>query len=208
MSIDLSQTKKMLLYAADEIINNVDFLTEVDKMGDADHGIGMETGFKAVKKKIANKDYNDLAGLFKDCGTAIMMSSGGASGVIYGTLFRGGSKNLEKKTIFGTVELFDFLNDGLHDVMKRGGAKPGDKTIIDALYPTVEAIHNNISKSLKDALDIAYQAAFKGSEETKKMTANFGRMKTLGKRSKGHPDPGSVSFYIIMKSMLDFINRS
>ena len=195
-----------MLYVADGIISKVDFLTEADSLGDSDHGTGMSNGFEALKTKISGADFDDLGELFGKCGMGIMMSAGGASGAVFGTLFRGGGASLKGKTELDSAGFAAFLRYGLEAVMKRGGAKPGDKTMIDALAPAAEAAEAGIEKPLDQLINTAYEAARKGSDETGNMIATLGRMKTLGERTLGHPDPGSITMYLILEYMAEFVS--
>jgi dihydroxyacetone kinase-like protein len=201
MKLETNICRDMMIFVSDGIIKDVDILTEADKMGDADHGTGMENGFNKVKQKLMGVEFDDLEQLFKTCGMAIMMSSGGASGAIFGTLFREGSKAFKDKTVLESEDFAAFLDLGLKKVMERGGASPGDKTMIDA----VESANSNNEKPFPQFIRLVYEAALKGSENTKNMVAAFGRMKTLGERTIGHPDPGSITMSLILKYMGDFV---
>ena len=113
-----------------------DLLTQADKaIGDGDHGIGMARGFAAVQAKLEASPPATVADLLKTTGMALLTSIGGASGVIFGTLFRGGARNLTGVTIFNSETLSLMLTDGLAAVQERGKANPGDKTMVDALTP-------------------------------------------------------------------------
>ena len=137
-------------------------------------------------------------------GMAMMSSMGGASGAVFGTLFRKGSKALKENETFDAAGLAEFLKAGTEGVMSRGGAKPGDKTMVDALQPAQEAAHLSSDKPLAEALADAAQAAEAGREASKDMIATMGRAKTLGDASIGHPDAGACSVAIILRSMATF----
>jgi len=205
MTLNVNTCRDMLLHTADGIISNTAMLTEADKLGDADHGTGMENGFTAVKEKLAGKDFSDLGELFKSCGMAIMMSSGGASGVIFGSLFKDGAKALAGKQELDSASFAEFLQLGLESIMKRGKASPGDKTMIDALKPAADYAAEHKDDPLSDVVESCSREARAGSEATKEMKAAFGRMRTLGERTLGHPDPGSITMYLILEQMSTFI---
>ena len=97
------------------------------------------------------------------------------------------------------------LNDGLTAVKERGRANAGDKTMIDALEPAAIKSNETNDQSLHDALKIITEEARLGMEKTKEMIASVGKAKTLGERSIGHPDPGAISTYLILKYMLESI---
>lgn len=205
MPVPIEQCKEMMIHVADGIIADADLLTEADRMGDGDHGEGMSKGFRRLRQKVTGEEFTDLSELFKVCGTAIMMSAGGASGVVFGTLFRDGAAPLTGAKELDSDGFRAFLEAGLNGVMKRGGAKPGDKTMIDALAPAVEAARAGAAKELGEVIESAYLAARAGSESTKEMVASSGRMKSLGERTKGFPDPGSITMYLILRYMGEFL---
>jgi dihydroxyacetone kinase-like protein len=130
-----------------------------------------------------------------------MMTIGGAAGAIYGTFFRSAGENLAGVQVLDSESLYRMLADGMAGVQARGKAKPGNKTIIDVLAPAAEAAAEMQTADLIESLNAVAAAAYEGKEITKGMVATVGRAKTLGERSLGHPDPGAVSMYLILKSM-------
>ena len=126
----------MFIHVAQRMQESADLLTQADKaIGDGDHGIGMSRGFAAVQAKLEASPLATVADLLKTTGMALLTSIGGASGVIFGTLFRGGARNLTDVTVFNAETLSLMLADGLTAVQERGKAVPGDKTMVDALAP-------------------------------------------------------------------------
>lgn len=204
--LNLIETRAMLLYVSEKMEDSVDALTQADKaIGDGDHGIGMGRGFAAVRQKLDGASFNTLDELLKAAGMALVTSVGGAAGVIFGTLFRGGAKNLTGKTSFDSAALAAMLSDGLAAIEERGKAKPGDKTMIDALDPAATKAQALTALPLSEALPQVTEAAREGMEASKNMIATMGRAKTLGERALGHPDPGAVSTYFILKFMTEYI---
>ena len=207
-NLDLSDTIEMVKQVAISIIDSEPLLTDADRnLGDGDHGLGMERGMKAVIEKIESSSFNQISDVFKSAGIAMMSSMGGASGALFGTLFRNGGKALDGKETLNSEGLKSFLNAANEGVKSRGGASPGDKTMIDALEPAAQKASENISLPLYELISLVSQAADKGKEESKDMIATMGRAKTLGERSLGHPDAGACSVAIILKSMSEFINQ-
>lgn len=201
-----SQARDMLSAVARHLVANVDMLTEVDQaIGDGDHGIGMRRGFTAVEEAMATIDPESVSKVFKAAGTTIMSKTGGAAGAVFGTLFRAGSAALEGRPALDAEGLAGFLSLGLEGVEKRGGAKPGQKTMIDALAPAAAAAEAAIASGLVAAVRNATDAAKGGVEATKGMIATTGKARTLGERSLGHPDPGAVSMSLILEAMRDYI---
>ena len=207
-NLDLSDTIEMVKQVALSIIDSEPYLTDADRtLGDGDHGLGMERGMKAVIEKIESSSFNQISDVFKSAGMAMMSSMGGASGALFGTLFRNGGKALDGEETLNSEGLKNFLNAANDGVKLRGGASPGDKTMIDALEPAAREASENISLPLYELISLVSQAADRGKEESKDMIATMGRAKTLGERSLGHPDAGACSVAIILKSMSEFINQ-
>jgi len=207
-NLDLSDTIEMVKQVALSIIDSEPYLTDADRnLGDGDHGLGMERGMKAVIEKIESSSFNQISDVFKSAGMAMMSSMGGASGALFGTLFRNGGKALDGEETLNSEGLKNFLNAANDGVKLRGGASPGDKTMIDALEPAAREASENISLPLYELISLVSQAADRGKEESKDMIATMGRAKTLGERSLGHPDAGACSVAIILKSISEFINQ-
>lgn len=158
----------------------------------------------AVKEKLGEADYESVGKVFMDMGMAMMSSMGGASGAVFGTLFRAGGKAIKGSETFGASEVGEFFKNAAQGVKDRGGAKPGDKTMVDALDPAAAAAESASGKSLCEALNDVSAAAANGREESKDMIATMGRARTLGEKSLGHPDAGAVSVAIIAQQMADF----
>lgn len=207
-SLTVDQTTWLFVRVAGQIISSQDLLTEADRaIGDGDHGVGMSRGFEAVRNKLISSSPTDLAQLFHSIGTELLLNIGGASGAIFGTFFRAGSKNLAGLEVFDAAAFHNLLSDGLAGVVERGKAKVGDKTLVDVLFPMVEKSAEHITSDLDIALDAVRVAAHQGMESTKDMVATVGRAKTLGERSLGHLDPGSISMYLIVKFMTEDIAK-
>jgi len=207
--LTLAETKGMVLYSCQKMEESKDLLTQADKaIGDGDHGVGMARGFEAVRQKMESQEFSALDQLFKTVGTTLLTSVGGAAGAIFGTLFRGGARNLGDRQIFDSAALAVMLSDGLQAVQARGQAGPGDKTMVDALQPAGLKADELSSAPLDETLVLVTEAARQGMEQTKDMVARMGKAKTLGKRSLGHPDPGALSTYLILKYMTEYVTES
>jgi len=194
-----ADTKNMMLQVADAIIAAEPILTDADRaLGDGDHGVGMQRGMNAVKEKLEASEYESVGKVFMDVGMAMMSA-------VFGTLFRTGGKSIKDSQRFDSKELATFFTSGTEGVMERGGAKPGDKTMIDALDPATTAAKAAAGQSLLDAITATAAAGEAGRDASEGMIATMGRAKTLGERSIGHPDAGAVSIAIILNTMKDFI---
>ena len=207
--LDIEQCKTMLVAIADAIIAAEPILTDADRaLGDGDHGIGMQRGFTALKKQVGTSRFHTLRDLFQTAGDALLSTMGGASGVVFGSLFLAGGRTLQDASYFGSHELAHLLNQSLNDVMKRGGAKPGDKTMIDALAPAADAATSSIDATLIDSITATAAAAEAGKQASCDMIATMGRAKTLGAKTLGLPDAGAISVSIILNTMANFIRQT
>ncbi len=195
------------MQVADAIIVAEPMLSQADRdLGDGDHGLGMKRGMEAVKTQLGGLDPSSVEQVFVTTGTAMMTSMGGASGAIFGTVYRAGGKALAGRATFDSEGLALLLEAALEGVMKRGGAKPGDKTMIDAVAPAAAKARESIGLSLTDALKAVAQAAADGTEASKAMIAQFGRAKTLGEACIGFPDAGACSVTIMLSTMRDYVS--
>lgn len=205
-NLDLEGLRATMLQVARGMLASVDSLSDLDcAIGDGDHGIGMGRGFEAVTKELEAKRFDSAGKLLQTVGTALMMSVGGASGAIFGTFFRGGAARLQGEQRLTSAGLALLLADGLASVQARGGARPGNKTMVDALAPAVEAAQRSAGAPLSEALVEATKAAHQGVEDTQRMVATLGKAKTLGERVLGHADPGAESMYLILKFMAEAV---
>lgn len=196
----------MLLHVSKRMMESKDVLTQADKaIGDGDHGVGMARGFEAVAQKLAGDASASVGDLLAAVGAALMASVGGASGAVFGTLFRGGAKNLKGAAVLDSHALSLLLLDGLAAVQQRGKAKVGDKTMVDALTPAVSRAKEMEGAPIHESLPAVAGAARAGMEATKPLVASVGKAKTLGERAVGHPDPGAVSVSLILQFMAEFV---
>ena len=205
--LNAADARNMLLYIADKIIAAKPYLTEIDSViGDGDHGIGMAGGMQKAKKKLLQmQDATNVYALFEAAGKAMLMSMGGASGVIFGSLYLAGAKDMEPKEELTAADLAAMERKSLLAIQERGKAEVGDKTMVDALAPAVEAMEREASGSLLDMLNAAEEAARQGMEDTKKYIARFGRAKSLMERAIGHQDAGATSVWLIFQGMREFV---
>lgn len=208
-SLSIKETVDMLIYVSDKIIENEPYLTKIDKeIGDGDHGIGMKRGFSHLKKALQEQEeVVSINELFRSCGLELLKTMGGASGVLFGTMFIGGLKLAGKAQRLTTSFLASFFEQSLQSIMKRGKAKRGDKTMVDALTPAVIELKKASGEGigLKEALRSAEVSARQGVEDTKNMYAKFGRARQYGDKALGLQDAGATSVYLIFKSMSDWV---
>ena len=206
-SITLEQVKEMLIFVAQSIIENEPLLTKVDSaIGDGDHGTGMSLGMEKAAAQLKIAAAQDVAGLFQTVGMTMLNCMGGASGVIFATLFFGGASEAKGETELTLPILYRVLNKAKEQIMKRGKAQQGDKTMLDALCPAVEAIAAHADDDMLVGLQAAESAAQVGMESTKNYVAKFGRAKSLMERSIGYQDAGATSVWLIFSAMHQFIS--
>jgi dihydroxyacetone kinase-like protein len=207
-SLNVDQVCEMLTLAADAVIAAEPQLSEADRnLGDGDHGLGMQRGMTAAKEKLAAAKPESIEKAFSSVGMAMMSSMGGASGAIFGTYFRNGGKALAGKEELDAAGLAALLKAGVEGVQSRGGAKVGDKTVVDAMMPAAEKAAEVSTSPLPEAMAAIQQAALDGLEASKALIAQFGRAKTLGEACIGFPDAGAMSVTVILGAFNDFIQN-
>jgi dihydroxyacetone kinase-like protein len=182
---------------------NRQWLTELDSaIGDADHGINMDRGFKAVRAELNSNSAPDIQTLLKTVAAVLIRSVGGAAGPLYGTFFLRASAACTGKSELDAAGVVSMFEAGVEGVRQRGKAEPGDKTMLDALYPALATMQNTLREngSLKDVLEAGTAAAEQGMRGTIPMQARKGRASYLGPRSVGHQDPGATSSWLLIRA--------
>lgn len=187
------------------IAQNADLLTDLDRrIGDADHGSNMHRGMSAVAALTTDgaDDFDDAAALLKKAGMTLVNTVGGASGPLYGTFFLRVAKALPADGEISAGQWGEALRAGLQGVIDRGKASVGDKTIVDALTPAMDALDAAASggAGVAEALDAAAKAAAEGRDATVDLVARKGRASYLGERSRGVQDPGATSATLLVES--------
>ena len=191
------------------IAENKDYLTELDAaIGDADHGINMDRGFAAVEKKLPTVEDKDIGTILKTAGMALVTTVGGAGGPLYGTFFMRAGMAVAGKNELSADDVVAAFEAAIEGVKMRGKATTGEKTMLDALVPALEAMKQSLANG--DDLNAAFKAAADAAEEGMKATipmlATKGRASYLGERSIGHQDPGATSSYLMLKTAAEVFN--
>lgn len=202
--MNAKQVRDMFLYVSDVMIDSEEYLTEIDnKIGDGDHGIGMAIGFKGVRAELEEKEFTYVNEVFHSIGMTMLCVMGGASGVLFGTVFISGIVGYENKEKFSAGDFAKVFETSLEALKKRGKAKVGDKTMIDALQPAVTALGKAAGEgcTVKEGFARAADAAREGMEFTKTCRARFGRAKYYGEKAIGLQDAGATSVYLIFHAM-------
>lgn len=200
MGADAKKLVEIVNNIAERIIENREYLTELDSaIGDADHGINMTKGFRAVQGKLSCVADKDCGTILKTVGMTLVSTVGGASGPLYGTAFMKAGQSVAGKAELVFSDLVSIIDAALEGIKYRGKAEVGEKTMVDTIEPVLISLkassgQDDVSKILETALE----AGRRGMEHTKEIIAKKGRASYLGERSIGHQDPGATSSYIIL----------
>ncbi|MDN0199144.1 dihydroxyacetone kinase subunit DhaL [Streptomyces sp. S.PNR 29] len=192
--LDADFFRRWMAVTAASVDREAERLTALDSpIGDADHGTNLQRGFRAATAALEKEAPDTPGAVLVLAGRQLISTVGGASGPLYGTLLRRTGKALGDAAEVGEEQLAEALRTGVDAVMTLGGAAPGDKTMIDALVPAVEA--------LGDSFTAARAAAEEGALATTPMLARKGRASYLGERSIGHQDPGATSAALLIAGL-------
>jgi dihydroxyacetone kinase-like protein len=201
-SLDAETVLRWLHDCAGVFVAHQDELTALDSaIGDGDHGANMARGFTAVAGKLDGLRGQDLGAVFKTVAMTLISTVGGASGPLYGTFFLKAAGVAAGKNALEPQDLFAAFHDGLQGLMARGKAVVGEKTMVDALVPAVDALKPREHDTLSAALDRAVAAAQKGAESAVPLAATKGRASYLGERSANHADPGCASSVLLFETL-------
>lgn len=194
--------------AAAVLDENKHYLTDLDAaIGDADHGINLARGFGAVAQKLAAQPVPTLGALFKMTGMTLMSAVGGASGMLYGNFFLKAGGAAGERSEIDAAALLAVLEAGRDGIVQRGRAAPGDKTMIDAWVPALNALRSALAEDqpLAAALEQCASAAEEGMRATIPLQARKGRASYLGERSISHQDPGATSTCLLLQALADTV---
>ena len=187
---------------------NRDYLIQLDQQnGDGDLGIYMDAGFKAVSAYLASAEEKDLGKLFMKSSAAFNEAAPSSLGTILSIGFMGMAKALKGKEEAGLGEISGAMEAGIAAIMEKAKSKPGEKTVLDALCPAIEALKNSSGLDGKAAWANAAQAAAKGSESTKAMKSVHGRAVYYGDKSIGVLDGGSVVGKLIFEGISAYLKE-
>ncbi len=184
-------------------------LTELDSViGDADHGANMVRGMNAVVAALDGAEPGGVADLTKSAGMTLVTSVGGASGPLYGTFFLRFGMSAGNAPALDASQLGAALRAGLDGIVARGRAELGDKTMVDALSPAVDAWDEAVARgeTVSGTAEAAATAAVAGRDATIPLVARKGRASYLGERSAGHLDPGAASTALLFRALADALD--
>ncbi len=205
---------RMIDYAAyivkayTKIHNDKEYITDLDlATGDGDHWANMDMGFGKIVENISTIETLSLSDGMKEIGKIMMSVIGGSSGVLYGSAYFAAAKVTKGLEVLDRNSIYEVLNAMLDAIMSRGQAKPGFKTMIDSLYPSVKAYELSLKENIDDkSLCMRVrQAAIDGANETAKMEAVRGRATYQADKGVGHLDPGAVTMSYQIICLMDML---
>jgi phosphoenolpyruvate---glycerone phosphotransferase subunit DhaL len=199
MAIDRDQTVAWMQRFAEEMAEHRQELVRLDTaIGDGDHGTNMNRGMQKALEKLQASEPADPGAVLKTVAMALVSSVGGAAGPLYGTLLLQMGTSMAGQAEVDQAGFVAAWRAALTGVKARGKAELGDKTMIDALTPAIDALEQ--AADLQAGLQAAVDAAEQGMNATTPLVARKGRASYLGDRSAGHQDPGATSTYYLFKS--------
>lgn len=187
---------------ANTVLRNEHYFSDLDGLaGDGDFGTSLATGFRVIDAELPGIDKSSIGTMLLKISMLVSKHVGGSSGPIWGTGFMRAGMLCKEKTSITLAELADMVGSAIEGIQARGGAKLGDKTLLDALIPVhetlkaqAEAGNTDLGAVLKETADVAEKAI----DDTRNLVAHRGRASQVGERSSGTPDPGIVSIAIIL----------
>jgi dihydroxyacetone kinase-like protein len=199
--ICISDLRRMFAEAAAQIRREQDLLSRLDCIGgDGDHGATMVRAMEMLESEMNAENSKPLNARLKDAGWSVLGVGGGASSALLGTFIAGmGDADLGLES--DCKHLAASFAMGLRAVQKQTKARPGDKTMMDALVPAVQAIETagDSGALVARAMEQAAAAAHAGAESTKDMVAKYGRAKFLGEKTRGSADAGATSIALLFE---------
>jgi phosphoenolpyruvate---glycerone phosphotransferase subunit DhaL len=181
-------------------------LTDLDSaLGDGDLGISLDRGFTAVQAELTANSPADIRAVFQNVATVLIKTMGGSSGPLLGTFFLRAGATCADKSELAPADVVALFQAGVEGIQQRGKATVGDKTMMDAWLPAVDAMRGALEagSGLSDILERGVAAAEAGMRATISMQARKGRGSYLGERSVGHQDPGATATYLLLKAAAD-----
>jgi phosphoenolpyruvate---glycerone phosphotransferase subunit DhaL len=202
------ELREILTFVTERIKAEEARLTALDSaIGDGDHGITMRIGFQAVSKRLGSLDESSgIGNILSEAGRAFMGATGGAIGVLIGKMLMSSGTALRDCATIGREEFKTLLDSMETAAAKAGKTQPGDKTILDAVHGACQAIAGSNASLQAVALEAA-SGAEAAAQSTANMLCRVGRASRLGERVLGCPDPGAVSFSVILRAISDWIEK-
>lgn len=201
--ISQGQIEKAIQTTCKTVLRNELYFSDLDGLaGDGDFGTSLATGFRVIESEWGEIDKSDIGAMLLKIAMLVSKHVGGSSGPIWGTGFMKAAMLTRGKEAITLAELAEMLGSAIEGIQARGGAKLGDKTLLDALIPVHEKLREHaaggspdLGAALKDAADEAENAI----DATRTLVAHRGRASQVGERSANTPDPGIVSIAVILQ---------
>lgn len=197
--------------AAKRIHDDGEYISRLDAVtGDGDHWANINLGFESLVAAAEELEKLPMDGLFQRIGMLMMSKIGGSSGVLYGGAYMAAGRALAGKETLSSEELCLALESMVNDMMDRGKAQPGFKTMIDSLYPAVQAYKAALAQGKSDAetMEAVKRAATGGAEATRAMEAVKGRASYQTNKGVGHLDPGAVTMSYQLECLCDYVTAN
>ena len=205
--IDISIAQAVFSAISSLMTESREYLILLDAQnGDGDLGISMDTGFKAVAVYMQNPDETDLGRLFLKAGKVFNGASPSSLGTILSFMLMGMARSLKGKETASMDEMITAMDAGVNLIMDKAGSKRGEKTILDALCPALDALRETAGQEGKARIEKAAIAAAEGSENTRQMRSVHGRAVYYGEKSIGVLDGGSVVGRLIFGGILNGVS--
>ncbi len=208
-TISIALFSDMVVAASKNIEARAEEFSKLDAaLGDGDHGEAMTTAFGIIARiatESSSKDGANFKTMLGDMGFGVMLETSGSTSTLLGGLLLGMSDAAPTGAEIDAQGFKALLKGGLEGVQKNTKAKVGDKTMMDALIPAVEAAEAYSGEDIAEMLRLSTEAAAKGVEATKDMIAQFGRARNLGEKTLGHPDAGATSWASLFETFYNTI---
>lgn len=206
--MSLSLLKQMVLPGMDLIERNIELLTKLDSViGDGDHGVTMGKIARLVKSRLMELNEGiELSEALDELSWDMMNINGGSAGPLWGAFFEGMGYGAALEHNNDRDLFVNMLNKGYENFYSISKAVPGQKTMIDAIYPATQVLDHNEKEISELAIEMA-KAAADGADRTSEMVAGFGRAKSLKEKSIGHKDPGAISFSLFYQGIAQGFNK-
>ena len=199
------KTKQAIEAACKALLAAESELTEMDRVtGDGDLGVSMARAARAVQDAVVSYPLDNIPATLTALAHTLRRELGGSSGPLYGVLFLRCGSVLEASHATGLAQWEEAIDQGCRAISELGGAKPGDRTMLDALDPFVKMLQRGIDVgATRDAVLAAVEAAERGAEATAQMQPKLGRSSYLGGRVLGYPDPGAKAIAVWLRAASD-----
>ncbi len=203
-SLTFDEVSNIMLSMGECMIRNSDALRELDAaLGDGDLGVTVALGGKALREAVEDTDSEDIGRLLINCGVKFNQAAASTFGVLFATALMEAGKVTHGYVKVDLDDIVASAEAAEAGIKRRGNAKLGDKTMLDAIIPAIEALRqaNETNESIEKALEMAVLAAREGAEATKSMQSKVGRASYQGTRSIGQKDPGAAAVYLLLEDV-------